>query len=92
MLIFLITLALFVIVAAAMAVGYIFQQKSLAGSCGGLASVGIDKSCNCDSPCEKRQERERIAQLNDGNNEAPAKKSTSGFKGNPLNQINIKNI
>jgi len=42
-------------------VGYIFQQKSLAGSCGGLATVGIDKSCNCDNPCEKRQERERIA-------------------------------
>jgi len=59
--IFMITLGFFLTVFAAMAVGYIFQQKSLAGSCGGLASVGIDKSCNCDNPCEKRQERERIA-------------------------------
>jgi len=59
--IFLITLGFFLTVFAAMAVGYIFQQKSLAGSCGGLATVGIDKSCNCDNPCEKRQERERIA-------------------------------
>jgi len=61
MMIFLITLGFFLTVFAAMAVGYIFQQKSLAGSCGGLATVGIDKSCNCDNPCEKRQERERIA-------------------------------
>ncbi len=59
--IFMITLGFFLTVFAAMAVGYIFQQKSLAGSCGGLATVGIDKSCNCDNPCEKRQERERIA-------------------------------
>ncbi len=44
-----------------MAVGYIFQQKSLAGSCGGLGTLGIDKACNCDNPCEKRQERERKA-------------------------------
>ena len=61
MMIFMITLVFFLVVSAGMAVGYIFQQKSLAGSCGGLASVGIDKSCNCDNPCEKRQERERIA-------------------------------
>jgi hypothetical protein len=61
MMIFMITLGFFLVVVAGMAVGYIFQQKTLAGSCGGLATVGIDKSCNCDNPCEKRQERERIA-------------------------------
>ena len=44
-----------------MAVGYIFQQKTLAGSCGGLSSVGIEKTCNCENPCEKRKERERKA-------------------------------
>lgn len=61
MTIFLVTLAVFLVVVLAMAVGYIFQQKSLAGSCGGLGSVGIEKACNCDTPCEKRKERERIA-------------------------------
>jgi len=61
--IFMITLGFFLVIAMAMAVGYIFQQKSLAGSCGGLANVGIEKSCNCDNPCEKRQEKERIAAL-----------------------------
>jgi len=63
MLIFFITFGFFLLVGTAMAVGYIFQKKTLAGSCGGLASVGIEKSCNCDNPCEKRVERERIAAL-----------------------------
>ena len=49
---------------------YIFQQKSLAGSCGGLGSIGIEKACNCENPCEKRKERERKAaeqkQVNSG--------------------------
>ena len=66
MLIFFITFGFFLVVGTAMAVGYIFQKKTLAGSCGGLASVGIEKSCNCDNPCEKRQERERIAALKEG--------------------------
>ena len=61
MMIFLITFGFFLVIGAAMAVGYIFQNRTLAGSCGGLATVGIEKSCNCDNPCEKRQERERIA-------------------------------
>ncbi|SEK65496.1 hypothetical protein SAMN05216262_10240 [Colwellia chukchiensis] len=63
MAIFFITLGFFLVIVMAMAVGYIFQKKSLAGSCGGLASVGIEKACNCDNPCEKRQERERQAAL-----------------------------
>ena len=63
MTLFLITLGFFLLIVAGMAVGYIFQQKSLAGSCGGLGSLGIDKACNCDNPCEKRQERERKAAM-----------------------------
>ena len=43
-----------------MAVGYIFQNKSLAGSCGGLATMGIDKACDCDDPCAKRIERDKL--------------------------------
>jgi|TARA_B110000091_G_scaffold186068_1_gene206313 hypothetical protein len=63
MAVFFITFVFFLVIVLAMAVGYIFQNKTLAGSCGGLANVGVDKSCNCDNPCEKRQERERIAAL-----------------------------
>jgi len=51
-----------------MAVGYIFQNKTLAGSCGGLASVGIEKDCNCENPCEKRQARERKSALEENLN------------------------
>ena len=65
MAIFLVTLGFFLFVVVAMAVGYIFQQNSLVGSCGGLGSLGIDKACNCDNPCEKRQERERKESLKD---------------------------
>ena len=63
MMIFFITFGFFLVIGAAMAVGYIFQNKTLAGSCGGLATVGIDKECNCDNPCEKRQEREKMSAL-----------------------------
>ena len=54
---FVVSFVFFLVVIAAMAVGYIFQKKSLAGSCGGLASVGIDKACDCDDPCDKRKKR-----------------------------------
>lgn len=63
--IFIITFVFFIVIFFAMAIGYIIQQKTLAGSCGGLGSVGIEKACNCDKPCEKRQERERKAALNE---------------------------
>lgn len=76
MMIFLITFGFFLVVGAAMAVGYIFQNKTLAGSCGGLASVGIEKECNCDNPCEKRQERERIA----------------AYEKNTENRIDVENL
>ncbi|WP_068547180.1 (Na+)-NQR maturation NqrM [Thalassotalea crassostreae] len=65
MTIFYLTFGFFVVMFLAMAVGYIIQQKTLAGSCGGLGSLGIDKACNCDNPCEKRKERERKAALSE---------------------------
>jgi hypothetical protein len=81
MMIFFITFGFFLVVGTVMAVGYIFQQKTLAGSCGGLASVGIEKECNCDNPCEKRQERERIAALSADKNEQTVQ-----------NRIEVENI
>jgi uncharacterized protein len=63
MVLFLITLGFFLVVVLAMAVGYIFQRKTIAGSCGGLGSVGIEKACDCDNPCDKRLERERKAAI-----------------------------
>lgn len=57
MLYFLVTFAAFVLVFLAMAIGYIVQRKSIAGSCGGLGSVGIEKACDCDDPCDNRKKK-----------------------------------
>mgnify|MGYP004701334143 CR=1 FL=1 len=57
--VFLLTFVVMLIVFAAMAVGYVLQRKTIAGSCGGLSSIGLEKACDCDNPCEKRKERLR---------------------------------
>ena len=57
MMTFLITFAAFFIVIVAMSVGYIFQNTPIAGSCGGLGAVGIEKACDCDNPCDKRKNK-----------------------------------
>ena len=36
-------------------VGVIFGNKRLQGGCGGLASVGIEKSCDCETVCDEHQ-------------------------------------
>lgn len=59
--VFLLTFVLLLVVFIAMSVGYWVKQKSIAGSCGGLGALGIDKACNCDNPCDKRLEKQRIA-------------------------------
>ena len=58
---FLMTFGLFLLITVAMAVGYIFQRKSIAGSCGGLGALGIDKACDCPEPCDRRKAREAKA-------------------------------
>ncbi|AGH81776.1 hypothetical protein PCNPT3_09190 [Psychromonas sp. CNPT3] len=68
MIYFVATFVVFLMVILGMSIGYIFNKKSIAGSCGGLASVGIDKECDCPEPCAKRKHRdaesERLALLN----------------------------
>lgn len=59
---FIITFGAFMLITVAMAVGYIFQKKSIAGSCGGLGALGIDKACDCPEPCDKRRRREAKAE------------------------------
>jgi len=49
----------------AMGVGYMVQKKSIAGSCGGLGALGIEKACDCPEPCDRkkaRMEREEARQ------------------------------
>ncbi len=59
MIYFIVTFAIFLLVITAMAIGYIFDKKTIGGSCGGLSSVGIDKECDCPEPCENRKQKEQ---------------------------------
>lgn len=52
---FLLTMMIFLLVILAMAIGWIVKNKSIKGSCGGLAGVGVDKECNCDQPCDNHK-------------------------------------
>ncbi len=51
---FIVVFLMFVAMIALMAVGVMMKRKPIAGSCGGLGSVGIEKACDCDKPCDKR--------------------------------------
>ena len=58
MLTFIISFFVFLLVVIGMSVGYWLQRKTISGSCGGIASLGIKKVCDCPEPCEKRKARE----------------------------------
>jgi len=51
--VFLLTFGMFLIVILSMSIGYIVMRKRIHGSCGGLASVGIEKECSCPEPCDE---------------------------------------
>lgn len=53
--IFVMTFVLFLLAIAAMAVGYVFKRRTIKGSCGGIAALGMEKVCDCDKPCDKRR-------------------------------------
>ena len=54
---FILAFSLFLVMALAMAVGYIFQKKSISGSCGGLGALGVDKACVSPEPCDRKKAR-----------------------------------
>ncbi len=63
---FILAFAFFLLIVAAMAIGYILQKKTIAGSCGGLGALGISKACDCPEPCDRkkaRMEREEKRQI-----------------------------
>ncbi len=59
------------LVIAAMSIGVIMGRKPIAGSCGGLAAVGIDEECpicggdqnKCDEEQDKQTRKEELAEL-----------------------------
>nr|WP_136252624.1 (Na+)-NQR maturation NqrM [Ningiella ruwaisensis] len=54
---FILAFAFFLLMVVAMGVGYIFQKKSISGSCGGLGALGVSKACDCPEPCDRKKER-----------------------------------
>ncbi|OSI18319.1 hypothetical protein BWD09_02675 [Neisseria dentiae] len=53
--IFLITFCFFLLVILGMALGYIFKRREIKGSCGGITALGMEKVCDCDTPCARRK-------------------------------------
>ncbi len=51
----LITFGFFLIVILLMAIGVIFNKKTIQGSCGGLNNVGVDQVCNCETVCDEHK-------------------------------------
>ena len=54
----------FIVIALAvlgLAIGVVLSDRRLKGSCGGLNAIqGLEGSCGCEKPCEKRQQRDRL--------------------------------
>lgn len=58
---FLAALVFFALMIAAMAVGVIFSNKPIQGSCGGLNNIGLDGECEiCGGNLDKCEENQKI--------------------------------
>jgi hypothetical protein len=61
-------IAAFIVIVLAvtgLALGVLLSDRRLKGSCGGLNKIqGLEGSCSCDNPCEKRRAREKAESLN----------------------------
>lgn len=53
--IFILTFGFFLLVIFGMAIGYILKRRSIKGSCGGIDAIGMEKVCDCDTPCARRR-------------------------------------
>jgi len=60
MTIYLITFLIMGLAILGMAVGVIAGRKPIAGSCGGMAKLGLECDAGCDKPCPKRLARQQL--------------------------------
>ncbi|MCX2832777.1 (Na+)-NQR maturation NqrM [Microbulbifer thermotolerans] len=62
MMVFILAFVALLLIVTGMALGAIFQNKPLKGSCGGLNSLGLKDGCEIcggnDDECKKEQERQ----------------------------------
>ncbi|MFP4732813.1 (Na+)-NQR maturation NqrM [Pasteurella multocida] len=75
---FLITFGIFLLIIAGMAIGYIIQRKTIAGSCGGISALGLKKVCDCEEPCDNLK-----AKLETGDEEAQQEYNAKFAKNEP---------
>jgi hypothetical protein len=57
------TFLFFLAVIALMAIGVMMKRKSIQGSCGGLASVDVERVCNCETVCEEHEQEKQLYQI-----------------------------
>lgn len=60
---FFIAFGFFLLIICAMSIGYIIKRKTISGSCGGIASLGIEKVCDCPELCDKRKAKMEAERL-----------------------------
>lgn len=51
--IYLISFATFLVFVVFMAIGVMLKRQTIQGSCGGLASIEIERECNCVETCDE---------------------------------------
>ena len=70
--VFIIAFVVFSLVSLGMAVGVIFNNRELKGSCGGLGNIpGMSSDCSCSNPCDKKKARMAKEQPTDEIKESP---------------------
>ncbi|MBR1374867.1 MAG: (Na+)-NQR maturation NqrM [Cardiobacteriaceae bacterium] len=57
MTVFAISFVIFMCVILAMSVGVLCGRKPIAGSCGGIANLGMEKACGCTDVCKNEEEK-----------------------------------
>ncbi|MFA3777697.1 (Na+)-NQR maturation NqrM [Yersinia sp. 1652 StPb PI] len=55
--VFIASFVFFLLAIGGMSLGYIVKRKTLQGSCGGIAGLGMEKVCDCPEPCDSRKKR-----------------------------------
>lgn len=55
--VFITTFAIFMLAVLAMSLGWLMKRRSIQGSCGGIAALGLEKVCDCPQPCDERKRR-----------------------------------
>ncbi len=66
----LVVFAVMLLIVAGMAVGVIFANKPIKGSCGGMSAVGLDGACDICGGDKEKCEKE-VEKVKEADNETP---------------------